>query len=76
MTCFCGKTALYQANGVGFCSDHREHAIRASKRLGSKKMGTSCFATTIDPRDSAKGGNAKAKMIRGIVARRRAEAFK
>lgn len=64
LLCRCGKPALTQVGDKGFCKAHRPEAVTASIRLGSKKMGTSTFATTISREYSVKGGRAKARACR------------
>lgn len=39
MTCFCGKTALTQVNGKGFCKEHRSQAEAAMRGLGNQRLG-------------------------------------
>jgi len=34
MLCFCGATALYRVDGIGFCSLHRKRAVAYTTKRG------------------------------------------
>lgn len=58
MVCsYCNNTALYKAQGRGFCRDHHAQALAATKRLATYKQSVSgiarFFATNVyEPRQS------------------------